>query len=314
MQDRLWKIASLLLVLSIVIAGYYYVDAHRSEVSQLQIVSPWFIALVVICFVATVFLRGIFTLAVLRAVHVNLSILESFALSMVGTMAYNLLPTMSGSGIRGAYLKRVHNLPIAHFGSTMAAYTLFNIFVGTLIGLLALLLITIAGAAPRLDLIAILLTLCLSSAAFIFIVPSISLSYKGRIANFARRIGEGWNAIRESRSVVIVALFSSLGAPLFGALGFYAGFQVFGTDISLPGALLITSSYAIGGLVSLTPGGLGFQEALGVYFGSILQLDPLELLLILVAVRVVRIGTSIVVGIPCLWRLHTSASQGTPAS
>ena len=303
-RSRLRNILSIVLLLCLFIVGYRYFASHWDETKDLQLIRPSLFLVVAICFAISIMLRGFFTLAVLRAVDVRLSFFESFSLSMVGTMVNNLLPARGGAGVRGLYLKRAHQLPVAYFASTMAAYFLFDTLVGPLLGLLALLLLAISGETPRMDLIVVLTALAFTSAFIIFLLPSISHSYKGKIAEFSLRILEGWKRMRASKSILLVAVLTSLGAPLSAVVGFYSGFHAFGVEISWIGALLLTSSYVIGGWVTLTPGGVGFQEALGIYFGMVLQIDQVELLSILLCIRLVRVATSVLVGLPCLWRMR----------
>ena len=300
---------SLLLLTLVAGAGVVYFYVHWETIRALSVNRPLLLLIPAICFLVSVLLRGLFTLAVLRALGVTLSVSESFALAMVGTMANNLLPVQTAAGIRGYYLKRVHDLPIAYFASTMAAFYIFSTFIAALFGLVGLLCTTRADMPLRLDLLGLLLLLAGASMVCIFVSPSIPLAYQGRVATFLRRIGEGWHLISGSRSVLLVALLTSFGAPLFAAFGFYAGFRAFDVSVTFPGTLLLTSSYAVGGLVALTPGGIGFQEALGVYFGSVLHMEEVVLVSILLSLRLVRVITSILFGLPGLLRLRARTAR-----
>lgn len=308
-RKRIKNGLSLLLLLFVVVAGGIYFYANWESIRTLSVNRPVLLLVPGVCFLVSVLLRGLFTLTVLKALGVTLTLSESFALSMVGTMANNVLPVQTAAGIRGYYLKRVHKLPIAYFASTMAAFYVFSTFVASLLGLAGLLLATEAGVPLRTDLLGLLVVLAVASVMCIFISPSIPSGYQGRVATFLRRIGEGWRLLSRSRSTLFVALLTSLGAPLFAAFGFYAGFRAFDVPVSFSGSLLLTSSYAIGGLVALTPGGIGFQEALGVYFGSVLHMDEAILVSILLSLRLVRVIVSMLFGLPALWRLHTLSER-----
>lgn len=297
-------VISLLLSLGVVAIGGYYLHQHWGEITALRVASPRALGIVSGSFVLSVLLRGLFTLAVLRSLGTRLSLIESFALSMVGTMANNLLPVRTGAGIRGLYLKRVHQLPLAHFASTMGAFYLINVFVAAALGLAATLVLTAKGGEMRWDLLGLLSLLTVLCLGCLLLSPTLPARFEGRVADFFRRMAEGWGLIRRSPTLLILALVSSVGASLFAAVGFYAGFYSMGISTSYVATILLTASYAVGGLVALTPGGVGIQEGVGLYFGSLVAVSTVELLSILLVVRFVRVTTSVLAGVPCLWHLQ----------
>jgi uncharacterized membrane protein YbhN (UPF0104 family) len=81
-----------------------------------------------------------------------------------------------------------------------------------------------------------------------------------------------------------------------------------------PGVVLITASQQLGGLVSLTPGAVGIQELLGVYFASSLSITVTETVVVLAAVRVVKVLTAVIIGMPGFVILTRKLKRQVPST
>ncbi len=94
------------------------------------------------------------------------------------------------------------------------------------------------------------------------------------------------------------AFATVLGSSISGAIGCYFAFEGFRLALPFAGALVIMSSQTIGASVGITPGGLGFQEVLGLYFASRLTVTTAQTLMVLASMRVVKTGVAILFGVP----------------
>ncbi len=134
---------SLVLVCLFLTVAVYYLGQHSEELARLKAASPTCLALVALLFIANTCCRGFFSLFVLRALNVRLSVAECLCLSFSSTMSNLLLPLRAGAGLRALYLKRFHEFPYTLFLSTMAALVVFFTFVQSLLGLTGLLYLAV---------------------------------------------------------------------------------------------------------------------------------------------------------------------------
>jgi len=109
------------------------------------------------------------------------------------------------------------------------------------------------------------------------------------------------------------ATLTVFACSLLGAVGFYCGFRAFALPIDAPGALLMMSSAQVGGLLSFTPGAVGFQELVGLYFATVLATSTAETFVVLGTLRLIRVLVAILVGLPSLFVLsHASRTDPFP--
>lgn len=297
MRSRILNIISILLLVFIGLAAYYYVRVYWNEFRAIELVSWPYLLVIAMCFAANMTFRGLFSFFVLKAVDVRLTIVESVQLSAVATMANFVLPFRSGAGLRALYLKQRHGLDLTLFVSTMTALYIFFIFVNCLLGMIALTLLTGLREPHSLELFALLAALFLGSGWAIFLAPSIPKS-NGKLLRYLSRISSGWNQIRRSPGILFAAMGTTAGTSLSASLGLYGAFRAFGLDIGALGSVLLMASQNVGGLIGLTPGAAGFQEAAGLLFARVLAVTTIETLLVLGAVRLVKIGVALLAGTP----------------
>ena len=288
--------------MAMLVGGAWYVHSNWEEFRQLRIVSASSAFIVSVLFLFNLLLRGLFTQSILKAFAVHLTLAECFSLTAVTTMANNVLPFSGGAGIRAVYLKKTHNFPYTHFASTMAAVYILSLCVSSALGLGSLLWIAMAGGPTNWIITGGLGAVFLGTGSLILFSPKVP-EFNLQLSAHLKKAIDGWHIIRRSPSTMMVAVGTSLGTPLCAAIGFYVGFAAFNLPMTFPGAVLITVSYAVGGLINLTPGGAGFQELLGLYFATILENTIVETLTVLVSLRLIRVSTSILAGLVSIWQL-----------
>jgi uncharacterized membrane protein YbhN (UPF0104 family) len=311
-RQGLRRVLSLFVVAAFLLAAVFFARSHWEELKALRVVAPWAIAAIGLLFVGNLVARGLFTCYVLRAFDVKISARECITLGCATSMTNFLMPMRSGAGLKAVYLKRLHGLPYTTFVSTMAAFYLFFIFVNSAIGVVAAGWFWLNGTPPSLGIFVTLGGALLGSGFLIFFAPFVRLP-EGRIASKVARVVEGWDKIRSDPPVLAAAFATVIANSAFAATGFYAGFHAFSLPISVPGVTLLMSSQTIGGLASFTPGAVGFQETIGMYFSSSLEATVAQTFAVLAAVRLIKICVSVLLGVPSvafLSRLREAAQSG----
>lgn len=261
--------------------------------------SPVSIVLVGFFFIGNILCLGLLNWYILRVFSIKLNYWECYFISAVTTMTNFLMPLRGGSGFRAVYLKKRHDLPYTRYISIMAAIYTFQLFVFTLFGLLSLAWFAWRFNRFNIEITLSLMTILGITGWAIFFAPSFPRKegkFWGRISNAAA----GWDMIRRNRFVLFPAILTITGFGISTIAGIYAGFKVYDISISLSGCILQMVSQNIGGLIGFTPGAIGFQELLGMYFSVVMDNTMTEVFLVLLTIRLIRILTAVITGIPGL--------------
>lgn len=307
-----WRaVLSIVLLAVLLAAAAWYVIGHREEVLALRHIQFQWLLITGGAFAFNMILRSVFALQVLKYLDVKLSFWESFGLSSAGMMMNLLLPVRPGAGFRAVYLRQRHDLSYPLFVGSLAALNLFFMVVSSAIGIVALVIIASHGApASRTLTVTLTAILVLGLLAVVFPGKAAAIPHSG----FLHQCLDGWRRICRSRSLLITAAVTLGGCTLFAVIGIYSAFLAFDVRMDTPGAVLITASQQLGGLVSLTPGAVGIQELLGVYFASSLSITVTETVVVLAAVRVVKVITAVIIGMPGFVILTRKLKRQVPST
>jgi uncharacterized membrane protein YbhN (UPF0104 family) len=305
-RGRLRQAISLILVVVFLALFVYYVWTRRDSLAELRLAATHMLVLAGVFFLCNVTLRGMFNWVVLRSLSYPVPFLVCFWLSGFTAMTNFLLPMRIGAGFRAGYLKKRYDLPLALFASTLTSLVVLQLFISAGAGLLALGWLTWKGAPFHLSIWLLLGGAFLGTGWAVFLAPDFKRR-RGRLMGWLSRVAEGWDATRRNPAVLRGALLATFGTIFFSAASLYAAFEAFDIRASVAGCGLLMTSQVMAGFISLTPGALGFQELLGMYFSLALENTLPEIFAILATMRVVRVAASLLVGLPGLYALTRPA-------
>ena len=117
------------------------------------------------------------------------------------------------------------------------------------------------------------------------------------------RIVTGWRTIVGSKKLIFGASAVVVLSTLVSATAMLISFKIFGIEIEIPGALILMSSQRIGSLIKLTPGAIGYQEMVGVYFTTILAPTAVQATVVFILTRIVNTAVAALAGLPAVWLL-----------
>ena len=106
-----------------------------------------------------------------------------------------------------------------------------------------------------------------------------------------------------SRDLMLVAAGVVLANFLLASVALTAALRDAAPEVAVLEAFLLSASQIVAGLVTLTPGAVGFQEAAGLYVAKTFPATMAEVFAVLIWVRVVRIAVAGVLAIPSLYIL-----------
>lgn len=291
----------------------WFVNMNWDYIRQVRLVNPQLILILIGLIIARMTLRGLFHWQVMRSLDVGIPMNEALALNFAGTMMNQLLPMPVGLSYRAAYLKNKFDFPFSLFASTLAALFIYWLLVSATMGMLSA--IWYHNTKGVFDvwvygILAIVITGCVA----MFIIPKFVATNgesKGWFATRMRRIIKGWQAIVGSKKLIGSASIVVILSTVVSATAMYISFRIFGIAIELPGALLLMASQRIGSLIKLTPGAVGYQEMVGVYFTTILAPTATQAAVVFLLVRIVNTSIGVLAGLPAVWMLSSRKITST---
>lgn len=251
----------------------YFIWANWDEFKSISIVHSWALIGLALCAMCNLFATGRVMDVVLRPHGLHLHPLESYGLAALSRLVNQVTPGQTGLILRATYLKKKYGLSVQNFLAALAGTHVFIFVVASGGGLLAIWLLSFSGIiVPN------LFTLVLAGVFLgLLTLLFIPVRLKPRDHRFLKHLiatVNGWQTIREDRSTLLWSVFWSVMLLLTIMGMVFFSFNSLGAAISPLGALFITSIIVAGGIVSLTPSGLGINEALGVLAGKGVGVDP----------------------------------------
>ena len=291
-----WAIFWLVLVVAVTAAGTQWLGADQRQLLAGLRNAPRFAVIVALWLSINTLLQALFAHVLVVSLGGKIRWRHSIALVYVATMLNFVLPMRAGMAFRAVFLKRLYTFPLTLFASSMVAMQFATLMAAAFFGLVGLVWVSTrsSGVPPQLlwPLVAVIVLCALAFA--------LTRTLRVRLRSRLHLAFEGWQKICRDPKTLIAAALSQVGTFVVGTAGLYYSFNALGLGIDLPGSLLLLTSLQLGGLASITPGAIGFQEAVGIYVSTALDLSLPECLTALAAMRFVSIAVSVTTGLPCL--------------
>ncbi|MBS3093784.1 flippase-like domain-containing protein [Candidatus Pacearchaeota archaeon] len=269
------RIISILVLIVLTTLAYLYLKNNIETFRSLKIVSPILLLLLIALFLSTYILIAYLTRMILKTMKISISNRESFMLSIV-TGFYNLItPLRGGLAARALYLKKNHQFSYTDFISSVAASYVIIFLVASVTGLSTALLIFIKKQIINWILVTIFFIVFLAMMSIILFSKKLKES-KYFLINKIIMISNSWNIIRKKPRIIIAVSLIAITQLLISALMLKLQFSVFGFHISFVEALFISSIGSLSLLISITPAGLGINEAITVFSALTLGISPAQ--------------------------------------
>jgi hypothetical protein len=218
-------------------------------------------------------------------------------LSSVTTAANFVLPLRAGAAFRAMYMKKVYRFPFSYFASTLAIYYLVTILIASLVGMFCLIVIYVGQGYFRLDLFLLFPTVLLV-AGIALLARKGKEKNSGSTQSWWTNFLTGYKNILANSRFFHTALLIVAAGFIVSTIGWTVALREYAPFIKISESFLIVASQVVGSLVTLTPGGTGFQEMAGMYVGHRFQITLVQLFAILVWTKAVRIIISLLLALP----------------
>lgn len=257
MKSRIsWSIVALVFV---VCAIGLYLSTHDELFSAFQHISLRAILLLAALRLLLLMTNGLFLREVAYKFRVRLAPKEWFGLSVVSSMANYIAPFSSGVVARATYLKRCHNFPYSQFLAFIASSYLVTAWVASLVGVATLL--TLYGTVSFSWQITVVFVIVSIGTLAVAKLPSVRLPWNNRPAEALNASFRDWSVVKGDRPLMVRLMTYAFVNILLNALSFWIAYKALGSSVFFSVALLIAVLAIFSGLVNLTPGNLGIQEA-----------------------------------------------------
>jgi len=263
-------------ILAIILSFFvYYIYTHFSDFKALLNINPLWIFPIAIIFLCSTVVNGVIFKTIMIPFHVTLKPKEWYGLSIV-TSFYNLItPFRGGAVARAVYLKKHHSFSYTNFIATMLGVYVIQFFIITLVGMINLYFIYKYHNVFSLPVFIILFCIFAILTSVIFFNVRFPFSLNP-ILNKLFEIGNGWNIVRNNEKILFVSIVAIIIQLMLGVSGTMIIYTAIGIKLTVVQALFLVTISSLAGLVSITPGNLGFAEAVSVLSALVLGISPVQ--------------------------------------
>ena len=246
---------------SAVLVGFiYYLVTHRAEAEEVLRASRQDLAVLTALVLVTLAINLVQNVALIRRLGVELTWAEGFVLTFATNFG-NYLPMRAGNLIVAHYLKSVHGLPYAHYGSLFGVRLLITLFGIGLLGTSATVYVWMSLERLSLTLLAMFAAL-MATAALVWLVPLPKREDgSGRLRRTIDEAVLGATRLRRDPALGVLVLATIVLQQATLVARFYFGTRALGTEPPLAYLLLLSPVASLASLAAFTPGALGMREA-----------------------------------------------------
>lgn len=183
----------------------------------------------------------------------------------VGSAFGNYLPMRLGTVVRARYLKVVHGLGYARFGSVFGVRTLLTVAATGALGLAGAIGVVLGGGRLSPELVLICAALILIPAVAWLMPLPVQAEGSGRARRLLGDFAEGARVLRRQPGTSMAVLALTLLQQAALVARFELAASATGTETSLALLLLLGPLAMLMSYLSVTPGGLGLREAVMGY-------------------------------------------------
>lgn len=282
----------------------WYVHDHRGDFADIRHVSWLDLASLSGAFLVLLGLNGLLIREVTGVFGVRLRTPEWASLSAFSSFANYFLPFRGGTGLRAAYLAKVHHFHLTDFFTTLSVLVLMHAVANGALALAGMIASWMGGAAfdPVLGLFFAAVT---GGGLALMAAPPHKVPGGSRfpLAQIGRMMA-GWDRLRRHPRALRRLWLLTGGFALTSVWQCAQAFSAIGSPLSPAGNLVYAGAKNLSFLVGLTPGSLGIVEAISVYLGSSLFYSPAQALLVQGLIRAVSLSLLLVTGPAALYLLR----------
>ncbi len=216
-----------------------------------------------------------------------------------GMMLGNLvIPMRGGSGALAFYLKNSKKLDYHKFVAIYGGTAILVAMVSATMGLIALGYIAFTFQIYEGALSVALVLILMGSAYLALFPPGFKKKYPGRLMELLYRLNESWIALSQDSLLIARVTVSLILINLSQTLSLYFIYESIGRTLSLSSTLVISSLGAVANQVPITPGSIGFFDAVVIETPRLFGLDAASSVMAVVLFRILSFIICLAFGVP----------------
>lgn len=251
--------------------GYF----HRDEFRQLLSFQPWLIIEQLPLAVVSIVLIGILNQIAGQGLQIRIGLSEWVRISLAANLANYIFPFRAGMFLRAAYLKNIHGLPVALFGSITGAISILMLLIAAVVGCIVMMSRQAESTQPGLVLNIVFSLTAVGCLVFWGLsLFSKRLSGSQWIPERVRAFGIGMVRLCQSTSVLAQLIAVGSGLLAVSSARLFLSYSAVGWDVEPLDCTLVACVLSMSIVVAITPAGLGVQEAIGVAGSTLVGVPP----------------------------------------
>ena len=291
----------------------YYLYTRRETLLAVVDADPWQLAAIGVLVLVTWALMSLQATVLLRSIGTPVGYGEHLALQLASNIV-NYLPLRMGPVLRIHYLKSLHGLHIAHFGSLVGVRAILLVLACGLTGLTAEVLGGLGGEERSLELLFIFSGLIAAALGAFFLPLPRFAARSGRLVKLWREIADGVALARaRPRRLLLVLVLIELQL-LAVAARLSITFESVSFTASPALSIKVAALAALVNLLAFTMGSLGLREAVIGYATAASGHDFSTGVFAGVVDRAMLLGLTYPLGLICLAYVTARLRRGSSGS
>jgi len=303
-MKKIYKIIICLLVLAI---SYYYLKDNFIHLNNLKIKNIFLLFPIALLILLILFINGLILKYLLIPHSVNISLKESFLISVLTCFGNFFMPFRGGAFMRAMYLKKKYKYEVSSFLSGLYGLYALNFLVGSFLGMSVITLLYIFNGIFSWKVFLIYLSIGL----FFLMLTTINFRIKSnnKIINVLNKFYKGWQEIKKNRKCLLSTFILISFNQIIYAFLVFIEIKALGFNLSFLKSLYFSAVNNISLLISLTPGSLGIKESLNIFFAKLVDIDSTVIFLYSTLDRASFMLCILVFGLPLYYIIKGSLDE-----
>lgn len=264
------RLLAIVLALAVAVALGGYVLRNHKRISELFSMGvPQLLAFAGLM-VGSVATRGEVNKLFYREMGASISSMEGSYLAVMNTYG-NLVPLSGGLFAKGLYLKSRHSIGLSQYLPATIALSIVFISVNGLLGLGALILLSLRESAvvPA----PLYAGFGLMTSGILLVWLPVGGWLPKRLRRVSIAIAQGWSILRRKPSLLSSMMVLQVAHAMLIAMRLKVVFSTYSQQLSLVECVLVSAATLLTRLFSIVPGGIGIREAIVGGLSTLLGID-----------------------------------------
>ena len=225
------------------------------------------------------------------------NILKTYAITAISSLYNNIIPLAGGAVVRAGMIKRIYQVNWQDLSIIVAGYYLLS-YISMIAMLDIIALVAYYDNIISINILIYLVVASLGLATLIAVMRLRNSTFKnrGRIRKFLSNAVSGLNSLFRANLLVLNISVQQVMIVLLSGIKLYLCFYYLSLDTNLLKVLMVQSFVSLSLIFTISPGNLGIQEGIYLFFSGFLSLAKEDMLVAALLFRVTNIIGIVIIG------------------